>query len=138
MLPYYCSIKPSNAVPLWVIRKGHLVDWLSRQPSRFTNWIEDTEFSGKAGSHILLSDRNGKLAGAVVVVESKPSIWSIAGLPELLPEKTFFIDTNLDEETATALAIGWGLGTYTFDRYRKVERKFPTLVIPEIADWPQQ
>ncbi|MBL4667327.1 MAG: leucyl aminopeptidase family protein, partial [Sneathiella sp.] len=60
--------------------------------------------------------------------------WSLASLPGSLPEGIYSLDADLDEKQASDVAIGWSLATYIFDKYKKNDKKFATLVLPENAD----
>jgi leucyl aminopeptidase len=55
-------------------------------------------------------------------------------LPASLPRGRYELETPLDKEQANRVALGWGLGTYDFDRYRKKARTFSELVWPAAAD----
>jgi leucyl aminopeptidase len=61
-------------------------------------------------------------------------VFGLAYLPTALPEGKYCIEADSVDLSATHIALGWALGSYVFDRYRKRERAPATLVLPEEAD----
>src|SRR5262249_11241069 len=51
-----------------------------------------------------------------------------------LPEGKYFIEPDGLRASPTDTALGWALGSYAFDRYKKRERAPATLVWPDQAD----
>jgi leucyl aminopeptidase len=128
----------AGALPLTVVTKDRLRAWLSEASERERNWLTSTGFSAEQGKIALLPDENGRLARVVVGLggESEPDagMWALAGLPEALPEGSYRIETVPDGADPTRLALGWGLGTYTFARYLTKKAAATALVWPEGAD----
>lgn len=63
-----------------------------------------------------------------------PTYWSIAALPSELKGKNYHLESDLSADEVTEVALGFRLGCYSFDRYRKQPRKFPTLTLPKQAN----
>jgi leucyl aminopeptidase len=61
-------------------------------------------------------------------------IWSYGGLPFSLPDAVYRLPDDLGSEAATAAALGWALGGYGFQRYKKPERGPARLALPRSAD----
>jgi leucyl aminopeptidase len=62
-------------------------------------------------------------------------MWGLAGLSETLPPGAYRLGGVPEGTDASHLALGWALGTYAFDLYRKNEKKEGArLVWPEGAD----
>jgi leucyl aminopeptidase len=122
--------------PVTPLAADDLKAWLADQPERVRRWVESTGFTADAGATCLVPGEDGTLAGVLVGVEAKPDLWALAGLPMTLPEKTYSLApaAPLGAETASALTLGWALGSYRFDRYKKSDRRPARLVIPEDAD----
>src|SRR3546814_3937349 len=61
----------------------------------------------------------------------------LAHAPRSLPAGHWEISGELDDDARRALQLGWGLGAYSFTRYRDATRKPAQLVgalDPEVAD----
>ncbi len=82
-------------------------------------WLDTNNFKAKPGQLCLLPDiETGELSQVLVGVDSKKSLWSLAGLPAKLPPGEYQLwdqENLLDAEQA---ALGWGLACYRFDRYK--------------------
>lgn len=122
-----------ETVPITPVRADDYDNWLDAQNAATAAWLRASGFKGKAGSHALLPGADSGLAGVVVAVESFDDLWSYAGLPTALPGGTYHLDADFDETAAERAALGWALGAYAFDRYKKRETPPASLVLPENA-----
>lgn len=131
---YLTESPETTPLPIWLVTKAGLKDWLGGRPAEETAWIEAAGFEGAPGSHLLLPSGDGGLAGVVAGVAEKPDLWALAGLPAALPGGAYRIADGLSADRASAVALGWAMGTYRFDRYKTSEQTFATLVWPDGAD----
>lgn len=126
------------AHPVFVVPKPGLERWLTGQPAPVRNWLGERAAKLGVDSATLLPGADGHPAGALAVVGESPDLWAIAGLPGQLPAGHWRLDlAALDAgvRDASALALGWALGTYRFGRYLKPkEEPRPRLVWPDGAD----
>lgn len=134
-VPSECFGKRRNdaTLPLFVVSVEDYTDFRDSAPPLVSNWLKASRFSGKAGACALLPGEEGP-SGAVVVVDDAACLWQYSNLPRTLPPGSYEAEPELAEEIATALALGWALGSYRFDRFRKKSGKKPTLVWPETAN----
>ena len=97
-------------------------------------WISGTRFRGAAGELQLLPDGAGALAGAILGIgDDKAHVpFVAASLARKLPEGNWHLSEDAGDEPLHAL--GFALGSYRFDRYRKADKKPPRLVFPPRAD----
>ncbi len=135
MLPYFFDKQISNSIPLWVVKKGNLNDWLSGYPKSFATWLNSNDFKEVNGNFIVIPKPSGKIAGLLVIVPKKISIWSIAEIPPKIKNQCFVITGKITSEEETRLLIGWGLGTYRFDQYKKKNFEFSSIYISKKVDW---
>lgn len=138
-----CFTKRSkSAVPLVPVCHDEYATWLSAQPSGVRAWLESTsalhDGAGgarpKCGAHALVPSPSGGLGQVVVVHHRTANPWDYAGLPTVLPKGQYAAPGVLDTEQATALALGWALGSYRFERYKSKKKTLATLAWPERAD----
>jgi len=94
------------------IAPGDHDGWLARQSSRTKAMLAAQGFRGKPGHHATLPGE-GEDWRIVAVVEDGP--WSLAGLSAALPAGTYRVEGHEGGE------LGWLLGQYRFDRYRRGE-----------------
>ena len=133
MLKYFAE-ESKDATPIVPLKKSQLNQWLKKQPSSAVSWVEQTGFKAKPGDHCLVPDKKGKIECVLVGIGPDAPLWDFASLPAKLPEQTYFLDGKLTKKVATAAALGWALATYRFDRYKKSEKAFPTLIWPGACD----
>jgi leucyl aminopeptidase len=93
-------------------------------------------FEAKPGSHCLLPDASGDLAGVAFGVEDagakRVDPFLVGKLASLLPEGIYRFETAPRDPAAAALA--WLLGAYSFNRYRSRPAKQARLVVPPGVD----
>ncbi len=109
--------------------------WLETQTELAKSWLSAQSFKPKNGSHIAIPNAEGSISFILfIVTELVWDTWSLAALPNALPEGVYQLDAELDEKQATDIAIGWSLGTYKFNHYKKNEKTSATLILPKNAD----
>lgn len=124
-----------TAVPLVPIAKAGLEDWLGAADPAEAAWVRATGFRAGAGELALVPGPGGGLARALAGTGEEAGLWSLAGLPSKLPEGAYALAPPPGVEVdSTRLALGWALGGYRFDRYRKAEAGKAVLVWPDGCD----
>lgn len=98
--------------------------WLSAQPSRTRAALAAQRFAGAPGSHAIYAED----AVRAVVIAADAGPWALARLAEALPAGTYRVNGALG-----AAALGWVLGQYRFDRYRKSDDHGPRILLTRDA-----
>jgi len=97
-------------------------------------WAKAAGFKAEAGAFLLVPDGNGDIGSAFFGLGSDPSEapFITGKLSKLLPPGDWHVETNAipDEH----LSLGYGLGTYGFNRYKSDKPKDVRLSIPASAD----
>jgi leucyl aminopeptidase len=102
--------QPARAITL--IAPDAYEAWLAGQPQRVRTGLAAQRFTGKPGSHAIYADDDVQ----AVAVAATPDVWMLAKLAETLPAGTYRVTGPIGPA-----ALGWLLGQYRFDRYRKAE-----------------
>ncbi|MDR3472861.1 MAG: leucyl aminopeptidase family protein [Devosia sp.] len=99
------------------------------------HWAEANGFSGQSGRLLALPGSNGALEGYAFGLggEDRPKL--VLGLAGAALDAGEYLLAG-DFGDPTLAALGFRLGAYRFDRYRKSKTP-PTLVLPEGADEPE-
>ena len=97
--------------------------WLKEQSAARRGWLESTGVAGKAGDLAVLPGRDGKAAGAVLVLSAKPTLWDFGALATRLPAGTWRLASDTAPVSPTDAAVAIGLGTWRFERYRTNKAK---------------
>ncbi len=130
-LPLGFTSAAATALPLHVLDREQFAGWCGQQPAATVAWARAQGFTAAAGSVLLLPGTHG-LAGAVLGVGDRADAYAYAHAPFALPVgSTWQVATALSEREQATLALGWGLGSYRFARYRK-----PLRVPAELAATP--
>lgn len=130
----FAERRKSGTVEIVPVTPDNLADALKQLPRSVGTWVETHGFEGKPASHFAAPvDGDGNLV-VVAGVDGNDDIWSWGGLAAALPEGRYALPDDMDEGAATKAALGWALGSYRFDRYRKSDRKPCELVWPKGAD----
>jgi leucyl aminopeptidase len=126
--------RSSSALPVQFVAQPKWRSWLKEQSAARRGWLESLGLAGKGGDFAVLPGRDGKAAGAVLVLSAKPNLWDFGALATRLPAGTWKLgDTAPVSPTDAAVAIG--LGTWRFERYRSKKAKAgPKIVWPPGAD----
>ena len=126
------TIDSTNALPLHVLDRDGFAAWKSLQPAAVQAWASAQQFNAAPNSVLLLPGDNG-IAGAVLGVGDRADAYAYAHAPFALPAGTCWqLANELDASATSNLQIGWGLGSYRFDRYRKLARQ-PAQLLAEPA-----
>lgn len=111
-----------------------MAGWLQGQDPIVQKWIEQTEFEAKSGSFTLIPDAAGEVDVVLMGIGQETDIWKWAALPEKLPDGVYRLDASVSEVDTDKVVLGWALGAYRFDRYKKIDRSSATLVWPDDCD----
>ncbi|HSC89419.1 MAG TPA: leucyl aminopeptidase family protein [Polyangiaceae bacterium] len=122
------------ATPLHIVRAGAAYErFRSDLPEAQAAYLAQAGFAGRAGQVLLLP---GDVASAVaLLVVGEPTLpWDYAALATKLPRGLYQVLTEPEGAAASALALGFVLGSYRFERYKKEQKNGPQLVWPAFAD----
>jgi leucyl aminopeptidase len=136
------TARKEGSRPLWLVTEQTVEAWRSGLEASAGSWVGAAGFRGEAQRLLLLPGADGELAGAALglgpasaLTELSP--WTLAALPDKLPQGPWHLAQTLPSPAATRALLGWALGRYRFDRYRSGSRAAPamtTLEAPAGAD----
>ena len=115
--------QPAHTIHL--VRPDGYDGWLGAQPQRVRAALAAQRFAGASGNHAVYADD----AVQAVVVAPAAGPWTLARLVEALPAGTYRVDGDIGPA-----ALGWLLGQYRFERYRKAEDAAARILLtPDVA-----
>src|SRR6185369_2753885 len=124
--------RSSSALPVQFVAQPKWRSWLKEQSAARRGWLESLGLAGKAGDFAVLPGRDGKAAGAVLVLSAKPNLWDFGALASRLPAGTWKLgDTAPVSPTDAAVAIG--LGAWRVERSRSQKAKPGAKIV-----WPHE
>lgn len=111
----------TDEVPIDLVAEAELEEWLRSRPEPVRRWVRSSGFRARPHTHCLVPGPGRELESVLAGVADRSDPWCCAHLPAALPARRFRIRTELDPAALERAAVGWGLGAYTFRRYRKQE-----------------
>ncbi len=141
MFDFLTDKRPDDVIPISAVTESDLAAWLDGRDDATRRWLHLQAFKASKGQIVTVPGADGGI-GRVLLGLGAPngpvSPWTFAALPATLPPGNYAFDTAHDDAFATAAALGWALGTYRFERYRRGDgeapRPHPHLSIPEGCD----
>jgi len=139
MAPYQFIERPTpfhnngaTSLPIFAVTPAH-IETGTIDPIAL-DWAKKAGWKAESGSLLLIPTNEGSLGGALFGLGTNPSEQPfLAGkLARSLPAGEWHIETA--PLTANRLSLGFGLGSYRFDRYKAEKAAPPALLIPRDAD----
>jgi leucyl aminopeptidase len=128
----------SPSRPLHLVPAETCADWLTTLPERHRTWAEAQSFSGRLGTLVVFPGEDGRPEAAAFgwgdAAARARGRFQLAKASESLPEGTWRIAGNLTLPEREKASLGWLLGSYRFDRYRKQTAPKARLAVPEGVD----
>jgi leucyl aminopeptidase len=125
----FLDSKPADSIPLVLLPENTFSQWLESQPDPIKRWLAATGFKAKPNSTCLVPAADGALNRVIVGIISPDDPWACGGLPTALPAGHYHIEANWSSAVMERLALGWGLGAYTFSRYKENNQPVARLVL---------
>jgi len=123
-----------SSIPITPLSASQLKLWLKSAPKHVQAWAATHAVVGRPDTALLVPDTKGGLAHVLAFVTDTPNTWSLAHLPAGLPSGNYHIDAKWTKDQVANAALGFGLAQYQFDRYKRLERKNITLILPKSVD----
>ena len=119
-----------QALPIHPVDAKASPDWPSAFDERDRRWIDASRFEAEPGSHLVIPAADGSPGRVLVGFRADVPCWTLAGLPAALAEGDYAVEGDFEADAIEALAIGWALGHYRFDRYKSGQRPTCRLKVP--------
>ena len=120
-----------KAIPVHLIEVGKLSQ-SGDVPAIGHTWAKANNFNGEAGKLLIVPDEKGKISRVLFGIGDAKQPMSTGILGSRLPAGNYrFTKHVLDPHLA---ALGWMLGAYSFDRYRKRKTKGAKLILSGEVD----
>jgi leucyl aminopeptidase len=121
------------AIPLLAIDRAGLPGLLEKGSPQLRRWVQAQGFTAEPGSILLVPDADGAPASALIGISDPADPLALAPAPLCLPPGDYRLNGGgLPIDVGNAL-LGWGLGAYQFQRYRKPPRSAARLVLHDNA-----
>ncbi|MCZ8132917.1 MAG: leucyl aminopeptidase family protein [Steroidobacteraceae bacterium] len=126
MSDWFLERRDDGCRPVWLVSEQEVDAWTARCPAGEAAgaWLRANGFRAERHRVLPVPAAGGEIAGAVLGLGRLASLedltpWQLAGLPDRLPNGRYYLADTLSPAAATQAALGWALGRYRFDRYRR-------------------
>ena len=127
---------PAGTTPIDLVSSKDFDQWHENCSEATKSWVKLAKFSGKANQFFYASDTNGCPTNVVAGIGAAPSLASLGLLSQKLGSGNFYLRTTPKDHVYTLL-LGWGMGSYTFDKYKtkasKAEERASLYVDPQYS-----
>ncbi|MEB2844948.1 leucyl aminopeptidase family protein [Rhizobiales bacterium RZME27] len=139
MSPYQFTDRPSPFVaktaasrPVYAVTPADLE--AGSLPTEASNWARSAGFKAESGAFLLVPGASGELASALFGLGSEPADapYATGKLARSLPAGEWYIESSA--LAAEKLAFGFGLGSYSFNRYLKDKPQEAKLALGQDVD----
>lgn len=118
----------NEPTPVVLVSKKTLGAWTKDGPS---DWVKANRFEAKPGQHLIIPNNDGGIRCVLAGIGEPSNIWDLGGLPISLPVGDYVLESVGDEVTQPHLddlALGWILGAYNFDAFKKNDAPMPARI----------
>lgn len=105
-----------SVIAIDIVTKSSCGDWLKSQSDVVKTWVAAQGFEGKDGEILHLPGAHGGIERIIAGVDDASEVWWYATLSSKLPRGIYHL--NVEDANHSTAALGWALGTYSFDRYK--------------------
>jgi len=118
-----------HSIAIEATNAAHYAATRRRLTAAQRRWLAERGFAAAPGTLALLADAHGKLVRVLVGVDAHDALGALAALPGTLPEANYHLAAESVLADPALAALGWALGAYQFNRYRKPRRAPARLVV---------
>lgn len=130
MLDCFVVEDKTSTVPIVPLLENQLSTWSEQQAEPIRNWLQSTGYKAISGARALLCDSQGHLEKVLIGLKDQED-WSCFGqLAVSLPKAVYRIEGDLTKEQYYQAVLAWGLGTYQFNKYKKLPDCPAKLALP--------
>ncbi len=130
----YLPTGAASAVPIYILRTSEWAQWIESHAGALGRLAAVHDFQAQNGRILLAPATDGSIERVLFGVDDKANAMMIGALAQHLPAGDYRIAFAPRDFSPTLMAIAWGLGAYTFDRYKKSKRGAARLSPSEEAD----
>jgi leucyl aminopeptidase len=107
-----------NSIAIIPVTKDNYKLWVANQDAITQNTAVLYGFGKNVGTSLCVLNSSGELKTVVCITSGSYDLHDFAQLPLDLPLGSYHLESD-DETLIAACVTGWGMGSYTFDRYKK-------------------
>lgn len=113
-------IYKKNAIPLIAVFSDEFETWYESQSSFRKNWVTQQGFTAQRSEFCIVPNIEGQIDVVLYGIKDRQALrWVLSSLSTLLPVADYCLEGEWCDGEKQALALGWALGQYSFDRFKE-------------------
>lgn len=136
MQHYFALPEDGPCTPIWAVARADLAAWLASQPANAATWARANDFTAQPGRVLKIPAADGGVSAIAFGLgdADDPQLWR--ALPDSLSPGVYQFAGALKVSMGQLAALGWALGCYRFERYKKTPKAEapPRLILPDGVD----
>ncbi len=121
----YAKNNTGQAIPLVPMNGDKLEGWKARAGAEEKRWVEANDFKASAGQVCPLGGSDGGVRQYLFGMAEQGRLYQLAELPSKLPPGSYRLESDWSPFEREQASLGWGLASYSFNRYKKGNGKEP-------------
>lgn len=121
--------RKSSAIPIYCLEKGSVTPLKKVLSKTGYGWVQSSNFLGAEGSHCIIPNESGEIEAVLFGYGENSDPRATGKLPKILPKGSYYFASELSNSHLASL--GFLLGAYVFDRYKKSSAAIVKLVLPD-------
>lgn len=113
---------------------GSQADWRAQLDDLSQKWVQSVGFTAKSGECCLVPDAHRNVQRVLLGMAHARDVKSYGALPAKLTEGRYAIASTADAVDREHIALCWLLGSYRFDRYKKLSPYRAELYVGDDVD----
>ncbi|MFT6834234.1 MAG: leucyl aminopeptidase [Francisellaceae bacterium] len=126
----FLTDKKINFIPIIPLDLDSYSSWLKNSTACERKYLETVNFEPKEHKHIIIFNPNGN-AAKILVGFDQSSMWCLSSLYKNLPDASYYVQDEYNLLNCELAYLGFSLGSYVFDKYKKYNRPEVYLYLPE-------
>lgn len=131
---YFYDDKNTASIPIHIVLKSDYAVWQKEQVDFVQNWLQSSQFKAKPTTHVCIPNEQGVVASVLVIADETSSIWTLGNCGRSLPVNQYYIASTYKHDIEDDYYLGWALGCYSFQSYKKTKNKNAKLCISDAKD----
>lgn len=135
------NTNPKNLKIIHLIKDKGFDTWLTSQAKPVQNWVQTNSFKAKKGDVLVIPNKDGLSEDALCIIGESKNLYALSSAAAKLEGQYQLNYKDIDDKTLFDLCVGWALGQYNFDRYKKPKDKkenakllIPANISPQAVD----
>jgi len=123
-----------HATPVVLVNAAGYIRLKKKLTAEQLQWLDQNDFTARNGQLCGIPNPDGTVDRFLIGISDVKDPFAVADLPTRLPPGLYSLEGAGVKANFSSLAVGWGLGSYQYNRYKSASREPARLKIPNSAN----